>query len=108
MNGAQMSDNSTSLRPTPEDIVVLRASGTFDEAWYLQEYPDVAKAGMDAAEHYLWLGRRLGRAGVPPSNSASTASAFHFGAEENLSSALYDYAAKHSACAIRMTRGAGI
>lgn len=56
-----MSDNPTLARPTPEDIAALRASGTFDEAWYLREYPDVAKAGMDAAEHYLWLGRRLGR-----------------------------------------------
>lgn len=56
-----MSDNPTSSRPPPEDIAALRASGTFDEAWYLREYPDVAKAGIDAAEHYLWLGRRLGR-----------------------------------------------
>lgn len=56
-----MSDKPTSSRPTPADIAALRASGTFDEAWYLQEYPDVAKAGMDAAEHYLWLGRKIGR-----------------------------------------------
>lgn len=61
-----MSDLSTSSRPTPEDIAALRASGTFDEAWYLREYPDVAKAGMDAAEHYLWLGRRLGRLALSP------------------------------------------
>lgn len=56
-----MSDNPTLARPAPEAIAALRASGTFDEAWYLREYPDVAKAGLDAAEHYLWLGRRLGR-----------------------------------------------
>jgi glycosyltransferase involved in cell wall biosynthesis len=61
-----MSHNSASSRPTPEDIASLRASGTFDEAWYLREYPDVAKAGMDAAEHYLWLGRRLGRGAISP------------------------------------------
>lgn len=79
-----MSDNPASSRPTPEDIAALRASGTFDETWYLQEYSDVAMAGIDAAEHYLWLGRRLGRASVPPSNSASTASAFKFDAEPNL------------------------
>lgn len=39
----------------------LRASGKFDAEWYLSEYPDVAQLGMDPAEHYLWLGRMLGR-----------------------------------------------
>lgn len=48
-------------RPTPEEIAALRASGAFDEAWYVREYPDVAQAGLDPAEHYLWLGRKLGR-----------------------------------------------
>jgi FMN phosphatase YigB (HAD superfamily) len=36
-------------------------SDHFDAAWYLEEYPDVAQLNMDPVEHYLWLGRRLGR-----------------------------------------------
>lgn len=46
-----------------EDVAALRASGEFDEQWYLNEYPDVAKTGIDPAQHYLWIGQRLGRKG---------------------------------------------
>lgn len=56
-----MPDTPISSKPNPEEIAALRASGTFDEVWYLSEYPDVAKAGIDPAEHYLWLGQRMGR-----------------------------------------------
>lgn len=56
-----MTDTRYVARPSHNQIAAFRASGTFDEAWYLREYPDVAGSGMDAAEHYLWLGRRLGR-----------------------------------------------
>ena len=40
-------------------------TGYFDAAWYLKEYPDVAQLGMDPLEHYLWLGKRLGRRARP-------------------------------------------
>ncbi len=43
------------------DIDLVKASNVFDEAWYRREYPDVDINGMDAAEHYLWLGHRLMR-----------------------------------------------
>lgn len=43
------------------EVATFRASGEFDEQWYLDEYPDVAKSGIDPARHYLWLGKRLGR-----------------------------------------------
>ncbi len=33
----------------------------FDAEWYLSEYPDVAKAGIDPLVHYLDYGRREGR-----------------------------------------------
>lgn len=33
----------------------------FDPVWYRQTYSDVALLGMDSAEHYLWIGRKLGR-----------------------------------------------
>lgn len=33
----------------------------FDAQWYVTEYPDVLRLGMDPAEHYRWIGRKLGR-----------------------------------------------
>lgn len=49
------------------EIEAFKASGGFDQAWYLTEYPDVAKSGMDPARHYLWIGRLLGRRPGPAS-----------------------------------------
>jgi O-antigen biosynthesis protein len=43
------------------EVAALLASGEFDERSYLDKYPDVALLGMSAAEHYLWIGKRLGR-----------------------------------------------
>lgn len=40
---------------------MLVDSEFFDADWYLSRYPDVALSGMNPAEHYQWLGRRLGR-----------------------------------------------
>jgi glycosyltransferase involved in cell wall biosynthesis len=40
---------------------VLRASGLFDTAWYLEAYPDVAARKVDPLEHYLRHGAREGR-----------------------------------------------
>lgn len=34
---------------------------TFDKAWYLQKYKDVAKAGVDPLTHYRTAGRKEGR-----------------------------------------------
>lgn len=34
----------------------IRASGYFDEAWYLNMYPDVRSNGMDALTHYMLNG----------------------------------------------------
>ncbi len=49
---------------------VLRRSGEVHPRWYLERYPDVARLGMDPAEHYLRYGARMGRApnrrGVAP------------------------------------------
>jgi lipopolysaccharide biosynthesis protein len=44
-----------------EEVAAFRASGEFDEDWYLSEYPDVARVGIEPARHYLWLGTILGR-----------------------------------------------
>ena len=43
------------------ELAALRSSGDFDAAWYQQAYPDVAMSGMDPGEHFLKIGKRLGR-----------------------------------------------
>ena len=37
-------------------IYLIRATGLFDDAWYLDTYPDVAKGGWDPLAHYLEYG----------------------------------------------------
>jgi glycosyltransferase involved in cell wall biosynthesis len=39
----------------------LQARIGFDRNWYLNEYPDVAKSGMDPLKHYLEYGAKEGR-----------------------------------------------
>ncbi len=48
---------------------LIRASSLFDSDWYLQTHPDVARSGIDAAEHYLLYGWHLNR---DPSHDFST------------------------------------
>ena len=40
---------------------LIRASGLFDAAWYLETYPDVAARGVDPVLHYIRHGAREGR-----------------------------------------------
>ena len=40
---------------------MVRSSGLFDQAWYLANNPDVAKAGVDPLIHYLCNGGFEGR-----------------------------------------------
>ena len=40
---------------------VIRASGLFDTAWYLETYPDVAARKVDPVQHYIRYGAREGR-----------------------------------------------
>lgn len=42
-------------------VKLLKRSGLFDEAWYLAQYPDVAKAGANPIEHYIVHGAEEGR-----------------------------------------------
>lgn len=42
-------------------IDAVKASGLFDEAWYLAEYPDVTDGMKDPVEHYLRYGAAEGR-----------------------------------------------
>jgi hypothetical protein len=41
--------------------VALTRAGLFDPIWYLEKYPDVKKAGVDPAEHYVRHGAAEGR-----------------------------------------------
>lgn len=42
-------------------VKLLKRSGLFDEAWYLAQYPDVAKAEANPIEHYIVHGAEEGR-----------------------------------------------
>jgi hypothetical protein len=44
---------------------LLRRSGLFDAEWYLREYADVARAGIDPLRHYVEYGAKEGRAPNP-------------------------------------------
>jgi hypothetical protein len=40
---------------------LIKSCDLFDGRWYLAEYSDVARAGMDPAKHYLEYGAKEGR-----------------------------------------------
>jgi len=57
------------MSDTTADAAALLASNEFDEEWYLSQYPDVRLLGMGAAEHFVWIGKRLGRSPAPPNQA---------------------------------------
>lgn len=50
-----------------DNVAAFKASGQFDEQWYVKEYPDVLMTGIDPARHFLWIGRKLNRKPSPDS-----------------------------------------
>ena len=48
-------------RQQKADLALIRASGLFDESWYLEQYPDVKESKVDPALHYLRYGAYEGR-----------------------------------------------
>lgn len=44
-----------------DQIDAIRKTGHMHRSWYLETYPDVARLGMEPAEHYLKYGAALGR-----------------------------------------------
>ena len=54
----------------PKQVAMLEASQFFDADWYREQYPDVAKAGLKPAEHFIKFGAIDGR---DPSALFSTA-----------------------------------
>lgn len=51
----------TTDRDMDEEMLALRRSGLFQDAWYLARYPDVAAAGIDPLEHFCRSGWREAR-----------------------------------------------
>lgn len=47
------------------EISLIKKSGVFNEQWYLEQYPDVQKTGLDPVEHYLKYGWIMGRDPCP-------------------------------------------
>lgn len=54
-----------------QELKALLASADFDAEWYTRAYRDVATSGLTAAEHYLWIGRHLGRKTRPSAMKAA-------------------------------------
>ncbi len=50
-----------SARKLKRQIMLIQNSGLFDTQWYLKEYADVAKSGVDPIKHYLKFGADEGR-----------------------------------------------
>jgi len=46
------------------EIASLLESGLFDPQWYAATYPDVRMSGLSPGEHFLRIGRRIGRPGT--------------------------------------------
>ena len=46
-----------------EDVADDRDLDHFDPEWYSAQYPDVKLLGMEPRQHYLWIGKKLGRRG---------------------------------------------
>ncbi|KAF1715934.1 hypothetical protein CSC74_12240 [Pseudoxanthomonas yeongjuensis] len=52
---------SSGGQPVSSDLNTIRGSGWFDADWYLKRNQDVARSGIDPAEHYLNHGAAEGR-----------------------------------------------
>lgn len=50
-----------SARKLKRQVMLIQHSGLFDTQWYLKEYADVAKSGIDPIKHYLKFGAEEGR-----------------------------------------------
>jgi hypothetical protein len=43
------------------DVALIEKSGLFDQAYYLKQYPEVARSGMDPVVHFLTVGAKEGK-----------------------------------------------
>lgn len=49
------------IKTTPSDRELISSSTLFDTAFYLNKYPDIARAGVDPIKHYCEFGYKEGR-----------------------------------------------
>jgi hypothetical protein len=52
-----------------EDVMVIAASGLFDEDWYIRQNPDVARSGINPLLHYVRHGASENRTPFPGFNA---------------------------------------
>ena len=62
-------DSRSYKKELPKQLAMLEATPFFDADWYLAQYPDVAKSGINPAEHFIKFGAIDGR---HPSSQFST------------------------------------
>ena len=53
-----------------EDVMIIAASGLFDDDWYIRENPDVARSGINPLLHYVRHGASEKRTPFPGFNAA--------------------------------------
>jgi hypothetical protein len=53
-----------------EDVLIIAASGLFDDDWYISQNPDVARSGINPLFHYVRFGAGEGRVPIKGFNAA--------------------------------------
>lgn len=48
-----------SMNTLKDDVSLIKGSGFFDAAWYMEQYKDVKPLGIDPVEHYLMFGAKM-------------------------------------------------
>jgi len=69
-NKSKKSELAIEDKQIKEEYRIIKESGLFDEEWYLNQYPDVLKAGMDPILHYIRHGWKELRDPSPAFNTA--------------------------------------
>lgn len=70
-------------------VKLIRASEIFDEAWYLEQYPDVSASRSDAALHFIRHGGREGRNPGPGFDTLAYLKAYPDVADSGLNAAVH-------------------
>ena len=67
---SQYSEKAIRNEDLEANLAMIRSTSLFDEVWYLTKYPDIAKAKIDPARHYLLNGGFEGRDPGPDFDSS--------------------------------------
>lgn len=54
-------NSSAYKKALPKQVALVESSAYFNAQWYCEQYPDVAKSGMNPAEHFVKFGALEGR-----------------------------------------------